>query len=77
MICKICFSASADCGGLPDPTDGMVEISPDTMLDATATYSCDTGFGISSGDEVRTCLANSSWSGEAATCARTYVGVHT
>ena len=40
----------------------------------TATYSCNTGFGLSGGDTIRTCVGSSSgpgeWDGTAPTCER-------
>ncbi len=47
---------------------------------ATATYGCDTEFGLSGGDRVSTCGSSSSgpgeWSGTAPTCEGTCNSLH-
>ena len=55
-----------DCGSLDNPANGQVTISPNTLQDSVAMYSCDVGYNLN-GMESRTCL-NSGWEGEAATC---------
>ncbi|RLB47662.1 MAG: hypothetical protein DRJ42_24965 [Deltaproteobacteria bacterium] len=56
-----------DCGGLSAPADGGVSV-PSTVYEATAGYTCDTGFMLI-GDSSRTCQADGSWSGAAPTCS--------
>ncbi len=68
------------CSGLSDPTNGMVTFTLDTVspfdYQTTATYSCNIGFGLTSGDSVRMCLGSSEgpgeWSGTAPFCE----GIH-
>ena len=58
------------------PTNGIITYAADTTspfdYQTTASYSCDTGFGLSGGDSVRTCVSSSAgpgeWSGTAPTC---------
>ena len=54
------------CDVLPPPDNGGVEQPMITFM-STATYSCNTGFGLV-GESTRTCQANTTWSGEAPTC---------
>ena len=49
------------CSQLSDPENGTV-----TVIDSTATYTCDSGHQLS-GDQTRTC-ENGVWSGEQPTC---------
>ena len=62
-----------DCGGLTDPVDGQVAFTPgvvmtlETGLDAVATYACSEGYSLV-GDAMRTCQANSQWSGAEPMC---------
>ena len=80
IICTVHHSliVIADCGPLVDPHNGVVEFSPGTLQGSTATYTCDLGYNITSGDHVRTCQANEVWSGtepicESMMCNETYV----
>jgi hypothetical protein len=57
-----------DCGGLPAPGQGSVSTAAGTTFGATATYSCEPGYGIVGGAS-RTCQASGNWSGNAPTCA--------
>ena len=67
------------CTDLPDPTNGIVTFSTDTVapfsLKTRATYSCDQGYGLSGGNTVRTCGPNADntnpegvWSGNVPAC---------
>ena len=62
------------CPALSTPVNGQISFS--SLLytaNVTATYSCDTGFGLSGGDEVLTCGGDGSspigeWSGPPPVC---------
>ena len=41
-----------------------------TVFESQATYTCNDGFAISSGDDTRTCEANGEWSGSEPTCGK-------
>ncbi|XP_064397086.1 uncharacterized protein LOC135343963 isoform X2 [Halichondria panicea] len=56
-----------DCGGL-SIADGSVE-APQTTVMATATYSCNSGYGLV-GESTRTCQADGTWSGSEPTCTQ-------
>lgn len=58
-----------DCGDLPDPDNGLVQLT-NTTLGAAAAYDCDFGFQLN-GVETRTCIETGEWSDEAPTCTRT------
>ena len=58
---------TVDCGNLTDPTNGSVHQIAGTTFRQTATYSCDTGYGLV-GDSARTCQATGNWSGSAPAC---------
>ena len=68
--------AAVMCPVLSDPANGVITYSevPDSSVGfmETATYSCNTGFGLSSGDTVRTCVgaagSSGEWTGTAPTC---------
>ena len=70
IICTVYHSliVIADCGPLVDPHNGVVEFSSGTLQGSTATYTCDLGYNITSGDHVRTCQANEVWSGNEPIC---------
>jgi CUB/sushi domain-containing protein len=57
-----------DCGGLSAPISGAVDTSAGTTFGASASYSCDPGYGIVGGAS-RMCQADGTWSGSAPTCA--------
>ena len=64
-----------DCGGLSDPANGQVTISPGlvdlTGVGATATYTCNSSTGyMLVGTAMRTCQDSGQWSGMAPTCIR-------
>jgi hypothetical protein len=59
--------APVDCGSLANPANGTVATPSGSAVDATATYSCSSGY-VPSGGTSRTCQANGSWSGAAPTC---------
>ena len=56
------------CPLLSDPGNGVITYSEDSSPSLgfmeTATYSCNTGFGLSGGDTVRTCVGAAGSSGE-------------
>ena len=67
------------CPDLPDPANGRVTFSLDDValftLGTMATHSCDQGYGLSGGNTVRMCNANTVitdsegiWDGSAPTC---------
>ena len=69
------------CLHIPDPENGQILFAPDKVAPfdraTAAAYSCDPGFGLTSGDTVRTCdrmnetSAEGEWSGEEPSCDRT------
>ena len=67
----IICSAVVDCGLLPNITNGMViyntQGQDQTLLGATVTYSCNTGYTLSE-NSMRTCQADGTWSGNNPTC---------
>ncbi len=67
------------CDPLPNPNNGFITFTEDTMsigFMALATYGCDTGFGLSGGNRVRTCGSSDSgpgdWTGTAPSCEGTF-----
>ena len=65
------------CPSLPDPLNGQIVYSTNTtgdqMFGATATYICDSSFGLSGGERVRACSSDGSstigfWTGRAPSC---------
>ena len=59
--------ASVDCGHPGNITNGTVDVSEGTELDATVQYTCDEGF-IHNGSSTRTCQSDGRWSGTTPTC---------
>jgi formylglycine-generating enzyme required for sulfatase activity len=64
---------AVDCGTLANPGNGTVAIPDGTTLNATATYSCSSGFTLVGG-RTRTCQASGAWSGSAPTCSEVDCG---
>ncbi len=69
------------CTLLPDPDNGRIIYSTGTTspyeFGTVAIYMCDTGFGIDSGDVLRTCRGDrlspmGIWTGIAPRCERTF-----
>ena len=58
-----------DCSTLADPVNGQVSHTTGTTFGQTATYSCNTGYGLV-GDSTRMCQATGMWSGSVPTCQR-------
>ncbi len=60
------------CPDLIEPTNGVITFSGATSgFMTTATYSCDSGYGLSGEDTARTCTSNmgpGEWTGTAPTC---------
>ena len=63
------FSAAIDCGSLPNPLNGMVDLSGGTVLGSQAMYSCMAGYQLE-GNSTRLCTIAGEWRPEAPTCAR-------
>ncbi|XP_064394225.1 uncharacterized protein LOC135341566 isoform X3 [Halichondria panicea] len=59
-----------DCGVLPAPRNGQVEMSGTSVADK-ASYSCNSGFMLM-GSRMRSCLDNGQWSETAPTCETTF-----
>jgi formylglycine-generating enzyme len=57
-----------NCGTLTNPANGTVSTPGGITLGATATYSCNSGYTLSSGSTTRTCDASGTWSGSAGVC---------
>ena len=69
------FPAVIDCGGLGDPENGQVIISPGlvtmTGVGAVATYTCNTSAEFMLvGTPMRNCQDSGQWSGMAPECIR-------
>ncbi len=58
--------STVTCPTLVNPTDGTVTMSGN-IEGSTATYSCNTGFGVN-GAEMVTCTSDGSWSADPPTC---------
>lgn len=67
------ISAAVSCPELSDPTDGNVTLSGLTF-GSSATYSCIAGFRLAGGDELRMCMADMEWSGDAPICTSMLLG---
>lgn len=50
-----------DCGALPNITFGSVDVSPNTLENATAEYDCNIGYDLQ-GSSTRVCLNTGNWS---------------
>ena len=59
-------TTAKDCGALQTPVNGS-SFGSKTTYPNEMQFSCDVGF-VLSGSSARRCLANGSWSGEAAVC---------
>ena len=55
-----------DCGPLEPPANGVVQFER-TVFGSVAQYQCNRGFRLQ-GSDVRTCQANSQWSGRQPVC---------
>ena len=64
----VSYTVAVDCGNLANPTNGRVDLTG-TIVDSTATYSCDDRFRLQ-GQSTRTCQDDGQWSGSAPTCER-------
>lgn len=62
------FCVVVDCGPLPDPVNGVVQLTT-TTLGSAAAYDCNPGFQVQ-GDTPRICLETAEWSGDAPICIR-------
>lgn len=60
------------CGTLSSPANGSIELLGERFGDE-AVYRCDRGWELE-GNAIRTCSANGTWSGEAASCAQVLCG---
>lgn len=73
-----CYSLLIEivCDNLPTPPNGIRTFEPDTTspfdYQTTVTYNCNTGFGLSGGNRVRSCQGSSlgpgEWTGTAPNC---------
>ena len=69
------------CSGLSTPSNGIITYTTDTTAPfdylTTATYVCNTGYGLSGGNRVRNCVGSvagpGEWSGTAPTCEGVYM----
>ena len=55
-----------DCLALESPANGIVTLTTTTFM-STATYSCNEGYSLD-GNDLRTCLSDTVWSGSDPTC---------
>ena len=58
----------ADCGALPNITNGRVSTPQGTLESANATYICSSGYGLNGG-ATRTCV-NGNWNDTQPTCLK-------
>ena len=62
------------CVDLAPPLNGGVSLTG-TLVRDTASYSCDLGYVLESGDATRTCSEDGTWTGVMPTCAsKQYMG---
>ena len=69
-------SLAIECAALNVPDNGLITFDPDMTaphsFTTTATYGCSSGYGLSGGDRVRSCVESSAgpgeWSGTEPTC---------
>ena len=73
----LCHHADLMCNALPAPDNGRIVYSPDTTspysFATTATYICNSGYGLSGGTRTRNCGGDDSspigsWDGSAPLC---------
>ena len=69
------YTLAIDCGALPEPDNGAVDLSDGSLLDAVAIYTCDPAFRLI-GVDSRVCQENGSWSGEAPICEGNYIEMY-
>ncbi len=66
---------AVECPALDPIPNGAITYGPDTIAPfdegTVATHSCNDGFTLGAGSEVRTCLAGGRWSGFIPVCRRT------
>ena len=55
------------CDALPNPANGFVRITG-TGVNDIATYCCDPGYDISTGNNTQICQSNGKWSGPPPIC---------
>lgn len=60
-----------DCEALPHPENGLV-IAKGLAVGSRVYYSCDYGYNLTKGSEVRICQENLQWSGTAGVCERKF-----
>ena len=64
----ICFSyVAVDCGTLLSPDNGAISLTGTTFMN-TATYSCNVGYTLINGDQIRECRSDGTWSGMQPVC---------
>jgi len=59
----------ADCGMPPDPANGKANLNGGTTCPWSATYSCNTGYSLSTTTKTRTCQSDGTWSTPAPACS--------
>ena len=65
------YSSVNDCGEDPPTPDNGVVLTSGTTFGSRARYFCNDGYEVNpSGGDIRTCLANQTWSGVDPTCER-------
>ena len=60
-----------DCGTLPDPSNGQVNLDEGTTIGSTAVYTCDEGHTLV-GASTRMCQSDGVWANSEPTCQRKY-----
>ncbi len=67
IVVKLLLPLAVDCGSLGNPTNGAVDTSSGTTFMMTATYTCNTGYGVNGATTV-TCAAGGNWSPDPPSC---------
>ena len=79
---EILFSEQIACLALPEPENGRIEYSSgstgDQLFGVTAMYICESGFGLTGGERVRTCEGDGNspvgtWTGNAPSCLGNFI----
>ena len=65
------MSLAVDCGSLPNPLHGTVDISSGTIFEKIANYRCDTGYNLA-GPMTRTCALGGIWTSNEPVCHRKF-----
>ena len=73
--CNCALAAGISCAPAPDAPANGHQSGSGTTIGSTVTYTCNPGYTLQ-GDNNRTCMANSHWSGKAPICNRKLLCKH-